>query len=65
MRTAQIGPDLRLLRYWLDQRPVQQQRNSLQNANITFKRCGDRKFEESIMASQFVAIYFRTEKTDI
>ena len=34
--------------------------NSLQNANITCKRCSDRKFEESIMASQFTAIYFQT-----
>ena len=34
--------------------------NSLQNSNITCKRCSDKKFEESIMASQFAAIYFQT-----
>ena len=34
--------------------------NSLQNANITCKRCSDRKFEEPIMASQFLVIYFQT-----
>ena len=28
-------------------------------ANITCKRCSDRKFEESIMDSQFAAIYFQ------
>jgi len=37
--------DATLLRYWLDQRLVQRQRNSLQNANITFKRCSDRKLK--------------------
>ena len=57
--------DATFLRYRLDQRLVQQQRNSLQNANTTFKRCNDRKFEESIMVSQFAAIYFQTKKTDI
>ena len=34
--------------------------NSLQNANITCKRCSDRKFEESMMASQVAVIYFQT-----
>ena len=36
-----------------------EQQQLTKSANITCKRCSDRKFEESIMDSQFAAIYFQ------
>ena len=36
-----------------------EQQQLTNSANVTFKRCGDRKFEESILDSQFAAIYFQ------
>ena len=36
-----------------------EQQQLTKSDNITCKRCSDRKFEESIMDSQFAAIYFQ------
>ena len=37
-----------------------EQQQLTKSANITCQRCSDRKLEESIMDSQFAAIYFQT-----
>ena len=36
-----------------------EQQQHTKSANTSYKRCSDRKFEESIMDSQFAAIYFQ------